>query len=134
MFGNSRWSSTLISRPLASTMTAVTKTIAPAALRTETGSRRKRDIRRSIRMKRAIAPFSGGVAPRLEQVSPLGECWREAGRHDQDGRGDHQPEEQRHHDSEPAVVLRVPLEPVREQERRDCAHADQRERREDGTG
>src|SRR6266498_1663819 len=55
MFGYSSWSSTRIRIPPATTTVAVAVTITLAALRTDTGSRRNRVIRRSISLGRAIS-------------------------------------------------------------------------------
>ena len=53
MFGYSAWSSTRIRIPPATTTTAVAVTMTRAAIRTEGGSRRKRDMLRSIGFGRA---------------------------------------------------------------------------------
>jgi hypothetical protein len=52
MLEYSRWSSARIATPPTTTMTSVVATSTLAALRTDTGSRRNRDNRRSIRFTR----------------------------------------------------------------------------------
>src|SRR5262249_10159437 len=106
---------------------AVTMTL--AAMRTEGGSRRKRDMRRSIRFGRGTrgsrrspgALRRDGNAPPLgfSQIAPVGQGRREGGREGEEPGKEHDPEKESQDDPQAAVVLGVPLEPVAEEQRRE---------------
>src|SRR5437016_4041711 len=75
-----------------------------------------------------------GENARLEKTPTLGEGWREACRHDDDGGAERDPEEDRHHDAEPAVVSGIEVEPELHHEARGPHEADQTDGSQDCSG
>jgi hypothetical protein len=87
-----------------------------------------------MRVACARAPDRNNSAGLHRALSTDRECRAERGRPDDDRRAEADPEEDRHHDAEAAVVACVEVESVLEHEARDDHQQDEPESRQDGAG